>query len=96
MGSNQQPLDSKPNALPTELRREICGVGFKFYCTVLYIATMLHQEYTGFRQDSYLKFICRLFYGKGPALINALLKPQHHHYMLHGVNLERHNYSKII
>ena len=29
MGSNQQPLDSKANALPTELRREICGVGFK-------------------------------------------------------------------
>ena len=29
MGSNQQPLDSKPYALPTELRREICGVGFK-------------------------------------------------------------------
>ena len=29
VGSNQQPLDSKPNALPTELSREICGVGFK-------------------------------------------------------------------
>ena len=25
-------------------------------------------EYTGFRQDSYLKFICRLFYHKGPVL----------------------------
>ena len=29
MGSNQQPLDSKPNALSTELRRGIGGVGFK-------------------------------------------------------------------
>ena len=29
MGSNQQPFDSKPDALPTELRREIYGVGFK-------------------------------------------------------------------
>ena len=42
MGSNQQPFDSKSNALPSELRREICGMGFNFYCTVLYIATMLH------------------------------------------------------
>ena len=43
MGSNQQPLDSKPNALPTELRRGICGVGFKLLlCSALYIATMLH------------------------------------------------------
>ena len=25
---DQQPLDSKPNALPTELRLEMCGVGF--------------------------------------------------------------------
>ena len=25
-------------------------------------------EYAGFRQDSYLKFICRLFYRKGQAL----------------------------
>ena len=25
-------------------------------------------EYTGFRQDSYLMFICRLFYRKDPAL----------------------------
>ena len=38
MGSNQQPLDYKPNVLPTELRREV----FEVYCTVLYIATMLH------------------------------------------------------
>ena len=29
VGSIQQPLDSKPNALPTEQHREICGVGFK-------------------------------------------------------------------
>ena len=29
MGSNQQSLDYKPNVLSTELRREICGVGFK-------------------------------------------------------------------
>ena len=42
MGSNQQPLNSKSNALPTELPREICGVGFKRFITVLYIATMLH------------------------------------------------------
>ena len=27
--SNQHPLDSQPDALPIELRREICGVGFK-------------------------------------------------------------------
>ena len=38
MGLNQQP--NKPNALPT--RREIWGVGFKLYCTVIYIPTMLH------------------------------------------------------
>ena len=25
---NQQPLDYSPNAFPTELRREICRVGF--------------------------------------------------------------------
>ena len=29
MGSNQQPLDSKSNALPTVLPRKICEVGFK-------------------------------------------------------------------
>ena len=29
VGSNQQPLDSKPNVLPTELRREICGAGLQ-------------------------------------------------------------------
>ena len=40
MGSNQQPLDSKPNALPTELRRETFFLNF--YYTALYIATMLH------------------------------------------------------
>ena len=35
VGSNQQPLDSKSNALPTELPREICGVGLNVYCTAL-------------------------------------------------------------
>ena len=29
MGSNQQPLDSKSNALPTALPRKICETGFK-------------------------------------------------------------------
>ena len=29
MGSNQQPLDAKSNALPTALPRKICEVGFK-------------------------------------------------------------------
>ena len=33
MGSNQQPLDFKSNALPTALPRKICEVGFK-HCTV--------------------------------------------------------------
>ena len=28
-GSNQRPLDSKPNAFPTELGGLICRVGFK-------------------------------------------------------------------
>ena len=43
MGSNQQPLDSKSNALSTALPRKICEVGFK-HCTVhrYSIATMLH------------------------------------------------------
>ena len=35
MGSNQQPLDSKPNALPTELRLEICGERFKLLIKLL-------------------------------------------------------------
>ena len=30
-------MDSKPNALPTELRRDL-----NLYCTMLYIATMLY------------------------------------------------------
>ena len=29
MGSNQKPLDYRPFAFPTELRRPICRVGFK-------------------------------------------------------------------
>ena len=33
MGSNQQPLDFKSNALSTALPRKICEVGFK-HCTV--------------------------------------------------------------
>ena len=43
MGSNQQPLDSKTNGLPTALPRKICEVGFK-HCTVhrYSIATKLH------------------------------------------------------
>ena len=36
MGSNQQSLDSKPNALPAELRREIyVEWDLNIYCTVL-------------------------------------------------------------
>ena len=45
MGSNKQPLDSKPNALPTELRWEICGVRYKlllFSAIYITVATMLH------------------------------------------------------
>ena len=35
MGSNQQPLDSKSNALPTVLPRKICE---KWFEQLLYIA----------------------------------------------------------
>ena len=43
MGSNQQPLDSKSNTLPTELHMwRYVEWDLNFYCTVLYIATMLH------------------------------------------------------
>ena len=42
MGSNPQPLDSKPNSLPTELRREICGARFKLLMYSAIVATMLH------------------------------------------------------
>ena len=47
MGSNQQPLDYKPNAFLTELGGLICIVEFKLLLlyvtfTVLYIATTLY------------------------------------------------------
>ena len=43
MGSTQQPLDSKSNALPTALPRKICEVRFKTVSVNRYsIATMLH------------------------------------------------------
>ena len=42
MASNQQPLDYSSNVFPTEPRREYVELDLKFYCTVLYIATMLY------------------------------------------------------
>ena len=41
-GSNERPLDFKPNVLPTELGGLICRVEFKLLLTVLFIATMLY------------------------------------------------------
>ena len=35
-------------------------------------------EYTGFRQDSYFEYICRLFYHKGLALNNILVQRIRH------------------
>ena len=46
VGSNQQPLDSKSNALPTALPRKICEVGFK---QLLYSAIVYPQCYTSLR-----------------------------------------------
>ena len=43
MGSNQQPLDSKSNTLPTAPPRKICEVGFKQF---LYSAIVWPQCYT--------------------------------------------------
>ena len=42
MDSNQQPLDSKPNALLSFVGRYV-EWDLNFYCTVLYLATMLHH-----------------------------------------------------
>ena len=46
VGSNQQPLDSKSNALHTALPRKICEVGFKQF---LYSAKVYPQCYTSLR-----------------------------------------------
>ena len=43
MGSNQQPLDSKSNALPTALYRKICEVRFKTVTVQRYSIATLHH-----------------------------------------------------
>ena len=54
MASHQQPLDYKPNALPTVLRQLMCRVGFKLLlflysaikATILHvIASCMHNTF---------------------------------------------------
>ena len=44
MGSNERPLDFKPNALPTELGVLICRVGFNFFLlySAIYSYNVIH------------------------------------------------------
>ena len=49
MGSIQQSLDSKSNALSAALPRKICELGFTFVNTVVCIAIIWPQYYTSFQ-----------------------------------------------
>ena len=60
MGPNQQPLIYKPIVLPSELCREICGVGFKLllysaiysYNVAMYMQKVLSQSPYNYKSTS--------------------------------------------